>query len=128
MKLIIAGGRNYVLSDNDRRRLAHLHIELGFTEIVSGGAMGVDAAGEVFAVANNIPVRRFPADWDKHGKAAGPIRNRQMAEYADAIALFPGGRGTASMMRAAERAGLKIYDFTMPTRRCPNEGGGKERD
>ena len=55
--------------------------------------------------------KRFPADWDKHGRAAGPIRNAQMARYADAVALFPGGRGTASMRRVAEKAGITVYEF-----------------
>ena len=109
MKIIIAGGRNYRFKIGDRSKLANIP---DVTEVVSGGAPGADAAGESWARANNIPVKRFPADWGRHGKAAGPIRNRQMAEYADAVALFPGGRGTESMRREAERAGLQIFDFT----------------
>ncbi len=107
MKLIIAGGRNYRLTSMDIAMLDLLKI----TEVVSGGATGADASGESYAGSRGYPVKRFPADWKAHGKAAGPIRNRQMAEYADGVALFPGGRGTESMHREAKRAGIDIYDF-----------------
>jgi hypothetical protein len=60
---------------------------------------------------NRVPVKQFPADWNKYGKAAGPIRNAQMAKYADAVILFPGGRGTANMRKLAKEHGLEIlYD------------------
>jgi len=85
--------------------------KIPITEVVSGGATGIDKEGEDYAYAHGIPVKRFPADWDKHGKAAGPIRNRDMAKYADAVALFAGGIGTNSMRKEAEKAGIQIYDF-----------------
>jgi len=107
MKLIIAGGRNYRLSEEDRQELDRIPI----SEVVSGGASGADADGELYAKDHCLPVTRFPADWRTHGKAAGPIRNRQMAEYADGVALFPGGRGTASMFAEAKKAGIEIFDF-----------------
>ena len=109
MKLIIAGGRNYRFTPSDWSRLDAL---LGLVaEVVSGAATGADQAGERWAERHGIPVKRFPADWGKHDRAAGPIRNVAMARYADAVALFPGGRGTASMRRVAEKAGITIYDF-----------------
>jgi hypothetical protein len=106
MKCIIAGGRNYILSDDDYE---YLH-GLGITEVVSGGATGADACGELWGSDNGLLITTFPADWDTHGPAAGPIRNRQMAEYADAVVLYPGGRGTESMKREAERAGIVVHD------------------
>lgn len=61
------------------------------TEVVSGVAHGVDKLGERWAQAHKIPVKQFPAQWNKYGNAAGPIRNREMAEYADAlIAVWDG--------------------------------------
>lgn len=108
MKLIIAGGRDYRLTERDFAWLDWLRISV--SEVVSGGAIGVDSDGEAWAERNGIPVERFPADWKAHGRAAGPIRNRKMAEYADAVVLFPGARGTASMWREARRAGIRIYD------------------
>jgi hypothetical protein len=111
MKLIIAGGRGYAFTREDRRRLMALHEEFPIEEVVSGGAPGADRAGEVFAASAGIPVKRMVADWETHGRAAGPRRNQEMAEYADAVALFPGGRGTEDMHRKAVTAGLRVFDF-----------------
>lgn len=106
--VIIAGGRDYQFTEADIAKLDAISIR----EVVSGGASGADQCGEQWAESRGIPVERFPADWETHGRAAGPIRNRKMAEYADAVVLFPGGRGTASMQKEAEKAGLVVYDFT----------------
>ncbi len=111
MKLIVAGGRDYKLNDEDYHNLAIIHWHCSITEIVSGGASGADKCGEIFAASRKLPVKVFPADWKKHGRKAGPLRNKEMAEYADAVALFPGGRGTASMKQEAEKAGIDIFDY-----------------
>jgi hypothetical protein len=107
-KYIVAGGRDYQLTDYDRTILDFLPIG----EIVSGGAPGADSGGEQWAAAKGIPVTRFDPDWNKHGRAAGPIRNRQMAAYADAVVLFPGGKGTDSMRKEAIAAGIAVFDFS----------------
>lgn len=107
MKVIIAGGRNYRLKRSD----FNIFDLIDITEIVSGCCSGADKAGEGYAERELIPVKRFPANWNKHGRAAGPIRNREMAQYADAVVLFPGGRGTQSMHNEAVKAGIKIYDM-----------------
>jgi len=109
MKIIIAGGRNYQFTDKDVEKLNSIkHLT---TEIVSGGAKGADSEGERWAKSNGIPVKMFKADWNQYGRAAGPIRNKQMAQYADAIVLFPGGSGTDNMHANAVKANLKIYDY-----------------
>lgn len=110
MAVIVAGGRDYQFTADDIAKLERIPVR----EVVSGGATGADRCGEQWAESRGIPVKQFPADWKTHGRAAGPIRNRQMAEYADAVALFPGGRGTASMAKEAEKAGIAIYDFRGP--------------
>lgn len=111
MRVIIAGGRNIT----DPQSVIDAVVASGFevTEVVSGGAPGVDANGEAWARARGLPVRVFPADWDAHGNAAGPIRNRQMADYAEALIAIHDGesRGTADMIRSAETAGLKVFVF-----------------
>lgn len=107
MKLIVAGGRNYFLSKQDFDNLDQLPITI--TEIVSGCATGADAGGEAYAKKHNLPIKRFPPDWKLYGKAAGPMRNIQMAQYADAVVLFPGGKGTESMRREAEKYCLQIF-------------------
>lgn len=106
MKTIIAGGRDYFLSREDFEFLKTLEI----SEVVSGGARGADKGGEIFATHNKIPLKIFAADWTKLGKAAGPIRNEQMARYAEAVVLFPGGKGTENMFQNAKKYKLNIID------------------
>ena len=108
IKLIIAGGRDYDLTEEDYLNLDTI---VDVIEVVSGKARGVDTCGEAWAQANNIDIEEFPAEWDKYGKSAGFRRNRRMAEYADAVALFPGGKGTQSMYDEAKKSELVIYDF-----------------
>ena len=78
--------------------------------IVSGHASGADSLGEKFATDHNLPCELHPADWERHGKAAGPIRNEEMAEKADALIAFWDGesRGTKSMISIAKRKGLQV--------------------
>lgn len=111
MKLIIAGGRDYSLTLDDLAKLDGLYETYKVTEVVSGCALGADYGGEQWALKRDLPVTKFPADWKRWGRAAGPIRNREMAAYADAVALFPGGAGTTSMHEQALNAGLLIFDF-----------------
>ena len=106
MKTIIAGGRNYVGNNEDSD---FLHT-LGITEVISGGCSGADFFGEKWAIKNHIPIRRIAAEWDKYGKNAGPIRNKAMASIADAVVLFPGGKGTANMRKQAKQAGIAIHE------------------
>jgi hypothetical protein len=111
-KVIIAGGRFFEDYELLKRKCSKilLNYEPSQIEIVSGAARGADALGERFAYDNQIAVRRFPADWNAHGNSAGPIRNRQMAEYADALIAFHDGksRGTANMIETAESLGLVV--------------------
>lgn len=111
MRLIIAGGRDQVMSETD----IHTWIQrygLTPTEIISGGANGADRAGEAYAAQFNLPIKLFPADWRKHGKAAGPLRNKQMAEYADAVLLIWDGesRGSASMRREMFAVSKPVFE------------------
>lgn len=86
---------------------------ISVSEVVSGCARGADTLGERWAHDNNIPVRRFPADWDTHGSRAGYLRNIQMAEYADALVAVWDGRskGTGHMIDIARKRGLHIHVF-----------------
>lgn len=111
LKLIIAGGRGYQFTDADRKRLNDLAAENEIAEVVSGGARGADRCGEMWAQHGGIPVRLFRADWGQYGAKAGPIRNGQMAEYADALVAFPGGSGTANMVAQATQRGLRVWDW-----------------
>ena len=79
-------------------------------EIVSGGAKGADMLGERYAAEKGYAIKRFTAEWGKYGKKAGPIRNTEMARYADALVAFYDGesRGTANMIKAAKGNNLQI--------------------
>lgn len=79
--------------------------------VISGGASGVDTAGEWWAKTHGIPVERYPAKWDLHGKRAGYLRNVQMAEKADAlIAIWDEqSRGTKHMIKTARSYMLKVF-------------------
>lgn len=106
-KTIIAGGRDYLMSLEDWLELDSIPI----TEVVSGGARGADKGGEQYADSRALSIKRFPAQWDTFGKSAGYRRNVEMAEYADVLVAFPGGRGTNHMVEIAYKKGLKVYDW-----------------
>lgn len=116
MKVIIAGSRHITPAFNGEKILKFAIKESGFdiTEVISGGARGVDTMGEYWAIENNIPFTRFMADWKEYGPAAGPRRNIQMAQYAvpdgGLIAVWDGSsRGTEHMIRCAGAFLLKTY-------------------
>ena len=116
MKLVIAGGRDFVPTARDWDRLDSVRITQAWKgnpiiEVISGKARGADTFGEEWARRRGIAVAEYPADWDHYGKAAGHIRNNMMAQRADAVLLFPGGSGTANMFQQAVRYGLTIFDW-----------------
>jgi hypothetical protein len=116
IRVIIAGGRDF----HDYPRLkAYMDCLLEPitepVEIVSGGANGADSLGERYARESGYKLKRFPANWDKYGKAAGPIRNKEMALYAAEVtgvlvAFWDGeSRGTYDMITRAEEYNLQVH-------------------
>ena len=111
-RVIIAGCRNFynyvTLKDRCEYYLQN-KMQTHNVIIVSGHASGADSLGEKFAADHNLQCELHPADWERHGKAAGPIRNAEMAEVADALIAFWDGqsRGTKSMIDLAKRKGLQ---------------------
>ena len=114
-RVVVAGGRQYRLQFADYEALDQLHRLRPMSLLIHGDCAGCDRDAGVWAKSRGIPVERVPAQWDKHGRAAGPIRNREMAAAADVVVLFPGGRGTESMRREAEAAGCGICDWRKGT-------------
>ena len=105
-KVVVAGGRDFSDYKLLATKLDHLLANyLPHVQIVSGGASGADALGERYAQDRGLSLATFPADWKTHGSAAGPIRNEQMAQYADAVVVFWDGlsRGTKSMRELAQK-------------------------
>ena len=98
MKVIIAGSRT-IRDENQVRARIHKRLsdlKIVPTEIVSGKAVGPDMIGETYASLFKIPIKEMPADWNNYGKAAGPIRNKEMAEYADMAVVFWDGVSAGS--------------------------------
>lgn len=111
MRTIIAGSRTA-----ERHHVYNAMRDCPFTasitEVVSGRApRGADRYGEVWAESNNLPIKPFPADWHKHGRAAGILRNIDMANYADAlVAIWDGSSpGTKNMIDKAKSKGLQVF-------------------
>lgn len=95
-------------------------VESGFghliTEVVSGTARGIDKAGEQWAHLNLIPVKQFPADWDRYGRSAGHLRNKQMAKHSEALIAIHDGEspGTFGMISTAKMMGLRVHVHLAP--------------
>ena len=119
MKIVIAGCRDYDNYGEAEPRLAAVLAELapdGDVTVISGGCRGADKIGERYAREHGLEVIAFPADWKKHGRAAGPIRNAQMAKEADAAVCFWDGksRGTKSMLECVAKAGKVFRVIDIP--------------
>jgi ABC-type enterochelin transport system substrate-binding protein len=110
MKLIIAGGRNFTDYQKLKKICDYILQNQTSIEIVSGGCRGADKIGEQYSKEKGYSLKRFPANWNRYGKAAGPKRNKQMANYADALIAFWDGksRGTKNMIDLSKSVNLKI--------------------
>lgn len=110
MRVLVCGGRKFA----DQRRLNavldDLHAKHGFTVIIEGEATGADQLSALWASSRGVELLPFPADWNRHQLAAGPIRNRQMLIEGkpDLVVAFPGGKGTANMVKQSEQRGVKV--------------------
>lgn len=121
MRILVCGGRDFSNRDLVFKTLYEIAPkfppdEYGNTlpdcTIIHGGAKGADQLADEWAVVNWTKLEVFKADWKKHGKAAGAIRNRQMLEEGkpDIVVAFPGGKGTANMVKIAKQAGIKVLE------------------
>ena len=122
MRVIVTGGRNYADERAVRSVLDYLRDRTGHLTVIQGGAGGADQLARQWGwEQDGVSVVTVPANWHKHGKSAGPIRNRTMLDQCspDLVVAFPGGKGTASMMRLAKSAGVPvvmIHDQASPSR------------
>ena len=115
IRIIVAGTRTFSDYELLRNRLDDFISKLKQKHpdkqvvIITGAAKGADQLGSFYARSHNIPLKEFPADWTTYGKAAGPIRNQQMLDYAlheiPVLIVFWDGesRGTKNMMNIAKR-------------------------
>lgn len=122
MKVVIAGTRykdpanKIPFDDYELVSQAMQRCNFDVTEVVCGMAIGVDRLGETWAIVNGIAVKEMPANWNKHGKAAGPIRNREMAEYCDAAVVVWDGESPGSRNMIDQMIHLKKPYYVQLTR------------
>ena len=114
IKVIIAGTRDFndyaFLKKNVDYFLQGINPNNEEIEIVSGNARGADKLGERYAKEHNLPVKLFPANWDKYGKRAGYLRNQEMANYSDMLIAFwdEKSKGTKHMIDIAKKQDLTV--------------------
>lgn len=110
MKTIIAGSSKGITFEQTMTAITECPWEI--TSVVSGRASGVDEYGETFAVIGRyLPLHVYPADWERYKKAAGPIRNKEMAENAEALLAVWDGKspGTKNMINTARKLKLMVH-------------------
>lgn len=116
MKILVCGGRHY----NERKKIydtldACLYAYGVDIEIITGGAAGADTLADSWARYRGLVTHRYPAKWDTQGKRAGILRNFVMlAQNPSRVIAFPGGRGTAHMVKIARDKGIKIIEGPAP--------------
>jgi hypothetical protein len=128
MRVLVTGGRTF--QDRDwlwaGLDLIHTHPQMGpITEIIEGGATGADNRAQEWAYQREVRCVTVPAQWERHGKSAGYIRNSEMAKMRpDLVLACPGGKGTANMTHVAAASGLKVVRLEkMPVLPTPTKKG-----
>lgn len=108
MRILVCGGRDF----KDVMLMANTLYDYQIDLLIEGGADGADTLARKWAERNSVPHLEFPANWLKYGPSAGPIRNKQMLEEGepDMVIAFPGGEGTAHMVKIAKEAGVKVIE------------------
>ena len=117
MRVLVCGGRDF--NDEKALRYAMNSVTAGAENVViiHGGARGADSLAGLIADKAGVPVEVFPADWDRHGKRAGFVRNTQMLVEGkpDLVLAAPGGKGTAMMVEIARKAGVRVVELGAPS-------------
>ena len=109
MKVAIIGSRNLKISEEELKKL----LPAETTEIVSGGAKGIDTCAKSYAMSNKIKYTEFLPQYEKYGKCAPIKRNAQIINYADMILAFWDGssKGTLNVIKACKKINKKIHVY-----------------
>jgi predicted polyphosphate/ATP-dependent NAD kinase len=110
-RVLVCGGRDYADRKAVFKALDAIRAAKGSLTVIQGGAAGADALAREWCMAQpSVHLINEPADWKAHGRAAGPIRNQRMLDEhkPDLVLAFPGGKGTADMVRRARSAGVPV--------------------
>lgn len=105
--------RNWIIADDPEAPESNW---LASVTLIHGGAKGADLLADAWAVNNWCSIIQMKADWKTHGKAAGPLRNHLMLkEKPDLVIAFPGGKGTAHMVKIAKQEGIEVMEIVDET-------------
>jgi len=112
MRVLVCGDRNWIDGALIFEALRVEHFGLD-TVVVDGAARGADSLGHAAALELGLQTERFPANWTRYGRGAGPIRNQQMLDGGlDLVMAFHDdlahSKGTAHMVRIARKAGIAV--------------------
>ena len=112
IRLLVCGGRDFHNTDFVHNTLCDLHHRNPIAVVIHGAATGADYEGMIWAQMMDIKHLPVVADWHRHGKAAGPLRNQRMLDEGkpDLVLAFPGGKGTADMVLRAKLAGITTIE------------------
>lgn len=104
MKLAVVGSRNLTNIALNR------YIKEDVEEIVSGGAVGVDRCAAEYAKNNGLKLTEFLPEYERYGRAAPIVRNKQIVDYADKVLVFWDGssKGALSVIRYAQKIGKSL--------------------
>lgn len=127
MRILVCGGRDYTDRDFVFNTLYNICDEFNLwtpadeygntlpapVTIIEGAARGADSIAGDWAVVNWTGLEEYPADWEKHGKKAGYLRNVEMLEKGkpDLVVSFPGGEGTRMMIELAKEKGIEVREY-----------------
>ncbi len=113
---LICGGRGFANQELFDSAMAELVLSRGMpSRVINGGALGADLMARKWAEGHDLQSRTIAANWEVQGKAAGAIRNQDMLDHhhPDLVVAFPGGRGTADMVRRSRVAGVVVAEITL---------------
>lgn len=118
MRLLVCGGRYYSYPERLNQYLDHFALSHDIECVIEGEATGADTMAREWAEERGIPVEKYPANWKKYGRAAGPLRNKQMVKEGKpdyGIAFYDRAkeesRGTRNMVGQLKEAGIPVEEI-----------------
>jgi hypothetical protein len=114
VKVLVCGGRDFSDAGMLEQELERLFQYEGVSHVIHGDYKGADKIAGAWARSHyGVQEVRCPANWHIYGPSAGPNRNQAMLELKpDIVLAFPGGKGTADMVKRAKAAGVKVVEYS----------------
>ena len=125
MRVLVCGGRDYENAEALHQFMDELAQRITIVAVIEGDARDADRMAGEWARRQCIHNIKYCADWEKLGRKAGPIRNQLMLDEGKLalVVAFPGGRGTADMVRRARAVGVEVIEANVKTRGIGNPRG-----